>query len=137
VRHGGHLGRVPVADRLVERFGAGEHVAHVDHGCRVPVSVRLILDLKKSDMIGLRVCGRSRRPSEGSRRSRVWTCPTPTSALKAPVLARSLHLNRILQHLGLSRDTINEDMENLDRDHFDKLVLKVASRVASDAFCST
>ncbi len=29
------------------------------------------------------MCGRSRRPSEGSRRSQVWTCPTPTSALKA------------------------------------------------------
>ncbi len=45
--------------------------------------VRLVVDLKKNDMIGLRMCGRSRRPSEGSRRSRVWTSPTPTSALKA------------------------------------------------------
>ncbi len=49
-----------------------------------PTSLRY-LDLKKNDMIGLRVCGRSRRPSEGSRRSRVWTSSIPTSALKARV----------------------------------------------------
>jgi hypothetical protein len=45
--------------------------------------VRLVLDLTNNDMITVRGRGRSRRPSEGSRRSRVWTSPTPTSALKA------------------------------------------------------
>ena len=79
-------------------------------------------------MIALEVRGRPRRPSEGSRRSRVWTSPTPTSALKARGPRTCLDSNLILQHLDLSRNNINTDMENLveDRHRFYKLVLKVA-----------
>ena len=49
------------------------------------------------------------------------------------VLALALDSNRILQHLDLSRNSINTDMENLvrARHRFYKLVLKVASWVAS------
>jgi hypothetical protein len=72
--------------------------------------VRLLLEL---NMITVRGRGRSRRPSEGSRRSRVWISPTPTSALKARGSRTFPELELHSAAPRSARKTINTDMETL------------------------